>query len=234
MRKLITAMIVMGVLLLGEISLQATIVDSLSSPVASGVFSNGGDWGSEGDGFRIKWTVSQNQDQSWHYKYEFLKANGDPLTKLTSHITISLSDNITACDLYNFGSDIDEVTFGTFGPAPSNPGFPTGESIYGVKFDLADNQAIAEFDSTRQPMWGDFYAKSGASQDGVSPKSWNYAYNVDIGEDVANLHSYMGTPVDDFDNELFKILVPNTIPEPAMICIVALGGVSLIRRKNKT
>ena len=234
MRKLITAMVVMGVLLMGGASLQATIVSSLSSPVASGVFSDGGDWGSDGDGFQIQWTISQNLDQSWHYKYEFLKANGEPLRKLVSHFDFSLSDNITAEDLYNFSSDIDEVTFGTFGPGPSSPGFPTGESIYGVKFDLTDNQAVAEFDSTRQPMWDDFYTKSGASQDGVSPKSWNYAYNVDIGEDVANLHSYTGTPVDAFGNELFKILVPNTIPEPAMICLVALGAFGVIRRKSKT
>ncbi len=205
MKKLITLMIVVSVLLQGEVPLQASVVGFLSSPIVSGVFSDG-EWDSDEDGFQIKWTVGQNQDQSWHYKYEFLKANGDPLEKLTSHITISLSDNINTGNLYNFGSDIDDITLGTFGPAPSNPGFPMGESIYGVKFDLTDNQAVAEFDSTRQPMWGDFYAKSGFSQSKVSQGEWNYAHNVDIRVDVANLHNYMGTPVDALGNELFKIL----------------------------
>jgi len=234
MKKLITLTIVMAVLLQGGVPLQASIVGFLSTPGVNGVFANGGDWSPNEDGFGVKWTISQNQDESWHYKYEFLKANGDPLEKLTSHITISLSDNITEDDLYNFGSDIDEVTFGTFEPMPGNTGFPTSKSIYGVKFDLTNDQAVAEFDCTRQPMWGDFYAKSGFTQSKVSQGEWNYAYNVDIEVDVANLHNYMGTPVDAHGNELFKILVPNTVPEPATICMVGLGCLSLIRRKYKT
>ena len=214
------------VLLQSEASLQASIVGSLSSHVANGI-SSGGEWGLNEDGFQIKWTISQNDDQSWHYKYDFFKANGDPLRKLISHFDFSLSDNIIADDLYNFGSDIGEITFGTFGPGPSSPAFPTGESIYGVKLDLINNQTVAEFDSTRQPMWGDFYTKGG-----ISYGNWNYAYNTDIGVEVANLHDYMGTPIDTYGNKLFKILVPNTIPEPTTICMLGIGALSFIRKKK--
>jgi len=235
LRKLITnitLIIVVAVLLQSRAALQASIITcSLSSPEISGVFS-GGEWGPNEDGFLIEWTVYQNPDQSWHYKYEIFKENGDPLRKLISHFTFSLSDNIAEDDLYNFGSDIDEVTFGTFDgeQGSSDPCFPEGKTIFGVKFDMIDeNQGVAEFDSTRLPMWGDFYSKGGMSSGG-----WNYAYNVDIGVEVANLHNYTVTPVDDAGAVLSKILVPNTIPEPATMALVGLGGLSFIRRKRRT
>lgn len=225
--KKFTLLVAAIVLLQSEASLQASIGGSLSSPVDNGIYS-GGEWGSNEDGFQIKWTVTQNDDQSWHYKYDFFKANGDPLKKLISHFDFSLSDNITAGELYNFGSDIGEVTFGAFGPGPGSPGFPTGEYISGVKLDFTNNQAVAEFDSTRQPMWGDFYTKGG-----ISYGDWNYAYNIDIGVGVANLHDFMGTPVDSFGNELSKMLVPNTVPEPTTICLFGIGALSFIHRKKK-
>ncbi len=225
--KKFTLLVAAIVLLQSAAFLQATIVGSLSSHVDNGIYS-GGEWGLNEDGFQIEWTISQNADQSWHYKYDFFKANGDTLRKLISHFDISLPDDITADDLYNFGSDIGEVTFDTFGPGPSNPGFPTGDSISGVKLDLTNNQLFAEFDSTHKPMWGDFYAKGGKSYG-----DWNYAYNIDIGVGVANLHDYTETPVDTFGNELSKILVPSTAPEPATICLLGLGALSVIHRKKK-
>jgi hypothetical protein len=81
-------------------------------------------------------------------------------------------------------------------------------------------------------MWGDFYTKSGFSQSKVSQGEWNYAYNVDIGVDVANLHNYMGTPVDALGNELFKIIVPNTIPEPATITLLGSAGLWILKHKK--
>jgi hypothetical protein len=216
------------VLLLGGASLQASIVDALSTPDTSGIIAGDNGWGPNEDGYRVTWTISQNLDLTWHYKYEFSKANGDSLDKLTSHIIISLSDDIEESDLFNFGSDVQGWNFGTFGPAPGSPGFPTGESISGVKIDLWNDQTVVEFDSNRQPMWGDFYTK-----DGVSQGLWNYAYNTDLGVIVANPDDYMGTPVDAFNNELHKILVPDTIiPEPATICLLSLGAPALLRKRR--
>ena len=122
MKRLFTLMVAAIVLLQSEASLQASIVGSLSSHVDNGIVS-GGEWGLNEDGFQIKWTISQNDDQSWHYKYDFSKADGRPLKKSISHFILSLSGDITADDLYNFSSDIGDVTFGTFGPGPSSPGF---------------------------------------------------------------------------------------------------------------
>lgn len=218
------------VLLLGGVSLQASLVDFLSTPDTSGLISGNDGWGPNEDGFRVTWTISQNPDLTWHYKYEFTKADGTALEKLTSHFIISLSDDIQETDLFNFSvdSNADEIEFGTFGPASGNPGFPSGKSIFGVKIGLHNDQTVAEFDSNRQPMWGDFYAK-----DGVTEGLWNYAYNTDIGVTVANPLDYLTAPVDASGGELHKVLVPDTIiPEPATICLLGLGSLALRRKRR--
>ncbi len=226
--------VVLTLLLMGVSVSNATLyTGSLSSPAGSGLESGGISWDTSVTGFRVTWEVSENVDSTWHYKYTFQDESGGTLSMLVSHMIISLSDNIDEDDLFNYGSDIqlvDEdgenaIEFGTFGVHPSNPGFPLNETITGVKLNMDEEgaQLVAEFDSNRMPMWGDFYAK-----DGGDPK--NYAYNTSFGIEVANLHDYAGTPEDAYGNILHKILVPNTIPEPATLAILALGGLTLLRR----
>jgi len=218
------------VLLLGGVSLQADIIDFITTHDVRELISGDGGWGPNDDGFRLTWTIIQSPDMTWHYKYQFGKADGTELEKLTNHFIISLSDDIQETDLYNFSPDCDEneIEFGTFVSGPGNPGFPEGKSIFGVKIGLHNAQMVAEFDSNRQPMWGDFYAKDGTSSGGL----WNYVYNADIGVTVANPHDYMGTPVDASGAELCKVLVPNNIPEPITICLLGLGGLALLRKRK--
>ena len=235
MRKQIVVVVLVMVFFLGGSIVQGSIIGSLSTPDTSGLIAGLNGWGPNEDGYRVTWTITLEAEPlypllPWHYKYEFSKANGDPLVKLTSHFIISLSEDIQESDLDYFSDDIETVTFGTLGPGPGNPGFPAGEEIYGAKFDLWNNQAVAEFYSNRQPMWGDFYAKDGKA----APNVFNYAYNTDLGVEVANPHDYLGTPIDEFDNVLHKVLVPNTIiPEPATIGLLGLGGVVLLRKRKK-
>lgn len=196
----------------------------LSSPAGSGLVSGGEAWTSP-PGFRVIWTVTQLNWSTWHYRYEFRNESGGPLSMLVSHMIIPLSENFTEEDLFNPGLDVGDTEIGTFALSTSNPGFPVGESLFGVKIDMAGEQLVAEFDSTRQPMWGDFYAK-----DGGEPK--NYAYSSDFGVEVANLHDYAGVPVDGDGEVLNKILVPDTVPEPVTMALLGLGAAAIVRRRK--
>jgi len=177
-------------------------------------------------GFRIDWDVSQNGDGTWHYEYTVSNRNGGSLTPGVSHVILQLSENILASDLFNFEGDIADYEIRTYGAQPSNPGFPTGESIFGIKLNLDDDQAHVAFDSTRRPMWGDFYSKGGNK---------SFAYNDDLGVAVANLYDTTGVPVDAAGATLSKILVPDTIssvpvPEPLSLASVLAGGLLALRR----
>lgn len=194
---------------------------SLSTPAGSGLTSGGG-WVS---GYMVSWNITPNGNGTWHYEYTLSNASGGALTPENSHAIFQLSSDIEASDLLNFTGNFDEAEFGTFGPAPSNPGFPTGESIFGVKIDFTNGNGVTfiEFDSTRQPMWGDFYAKGGSS---------SFVYNTDLGVAVANPNDFLNPALDAGGNPLFKILVPDTIPAPGAAALLALAGLTACRRRR--
>ena len=206
-------------------SLHASLTGFLNTP--DGLYSGDDGWSHSEGGVRVSWTITQN-GSIWHYEYAFSKSDGTPLTKDTSHFIIELSENIQAGDLYNFTGDIDGTPeFGTFEPGNENPGFPVGESIFGVKINMGGDQLVVGFDCTRSPMWGDFYAK-----DGVSHGLWNFAYNTDLGVAVANPNDYLGIPLDGEGNMLYKVLVPDTIPEPTTLAMFGLGCLALLRKRR--
>lgn len=204
----------------------ALIEGFLNTP--QGLYSGDDGWSPTEGGYRVTWTISQNGGV-WHYEYAFSKADGSPLEKETSHFIISLSENIQSGDVFNFTGDFDlgaPPEIGVYGPGKENPGFPAGETIFGLKVNLDGDHVMVGFDSFRAPMWGDFYAK-----DGVTGGLWNFAYNTDLGVEVANPNDYSGAAVDADGNELYKILVPDTVPEPASLTLLALGGLLLRRKK---
>jgi len=211
------------IVLLGTSTSFACLYTSSLSSVDGGMNSGGQTWASP-PGFQVIWQVEQTDSETWHYKYRFSDENGCDLSMLVSHMIISLSENIQQSDLFNFGGDVADTEFGMFGVSPSNPDFPEDQSIFGIKLEMGNDQLVAEFDSTRQPMWGDFYAK-----DGGQPK--NFAYNSDLGTEVSNLHEFDQMPVDSFGNGLNKVLVPNSVPEPATLFLLGLGSMMLRKRR---
>jgi hypothetical protein len=210
-------------------SLPAAFVEGyLNTP--DGLTSGDDGWSNGEGGYRVTWEITQN-GSVWHYEYTFSKADGSALVKETSHFIIALSENIVeGVDVYNFTGDVDPEAlpeFGTFEAGNENPGFPAGESISGIKINLAGAHTVVGFDSTRAPMWGDFYAKDGKTGD-----LWNYAYNTDLGVTAANATQYWNPAVDGDGTALYKVLVPDTIPEPATLALLGLGGLTLLRRRR--
>lgn len=174
-------------------------------------------------GFEIFWEVSQNTDGTWHYEYTMLTDEGDPLAPAVSHAIFQLSANISSDDVFNFGGDVVETSFGTFGASPANPGIPG--SIFGIKIDTnGTSPTKLSFDSTRMPMWGDFYAKGGSN---------SFAYNSDFGVAVANPNDFKNPAVSASGATLFKILVPDTvIPSPASAGMLGMVFVGVSRRRR--
>ncbi len=199
--------------------IDASLIDYLSLDHAGGRWHDGG--------FRIDWTISHNDDDSWHYSYTLSDWWGDYLLPDASHLILELTKDFTVKDIYNIKGDVDHIEIGDFGRSPSNPGFPEGEWIHGIKFDLTGNARHIEFDSDCQPMWGDFYAKGGNK---------SYAFTDDLGWPVANPFDYNGRPVDAYGIEMQKVLVPGpaSIPEPATLTLLLLSGYGLRRRHRPT
>lgn len=213
---------------------------SLTSGAGGGIFATDG-WNSTST--VLSYTVTTPPDSGngyFHYRYEYTIP-----TKAVSHFILELSTNVTcdSGDILNLsytgmpvepvanGDGGDECGIGWYTPEDSgnsNPGLPG--NIYGLKINTTNDPVtfVIEFDSTRQPTWGDFYAK-----DGVSGGQDVYAYN--LGFTTAD------PPVDPNDpgyippsdiSYMNKILVPDTIPEPATALLVVLGGLATLMRRR--
>jgi hypothetical protein len=213
-------------LCMAALNVQAGLDDSLST--TNGGLVSGGNWAN--NGFTVLWVVNQVSPDKWNYQYTFKTAAGEGLSPEVSHFIISVSADLTADEVFNFTGDLDVEGFEVVelkkhSPGAGNPSMP-GDIFWGLKIELNGAQTAVAFDSTRAPMWGDFYAKGGPD---------SYACNTSFGVAVLDPHDYDNGAVDANGNALFKVLVPNTIPEPATMVLLGLGGVfSLISRKRKT
>lgn len=175
----------------------------------------------------LSWEVTDNMDGSWNYAYVYTVPR-----KGLSHLILEVSDNFAIEDY--LGTGYPELRlYCPDDPGKSNPGLP--DDIYGLKFEIPDNGDVLkysiEFDSTRSPMWGDFYAKSGKTKGNDV-----YAHNDGFTEDDTDPDIRLKLVVDD------HIMVPDTviipppgpvIPSPAAMLLTALGtGVVAVCRQR--
>ncbi len=208
-----------------DINVPVPNTDSRSTPPSSGVFATE-NWSSSGGGFQIQWNITQS-GPNFHYIYTISNQSGGNLAKDLSHILFEVSPSINTSNvnsiIFNANPSISDGPK-TFGPSdPSNPGIPG--DLYGIKFENFSNpgQPTIEFDSTRAPIWGDFYSK-----DGKNNQNDVFAYNTGFGTDPT-LTTTDFTP---------WIPIPDTgdgfvIPEPRtwLILTLCLAIVAVLKHK---
>jgi len=189
----------------------ASDFDSGNSMGADGLLLGNNGWVNASQPLVLRWNVSFD-GSLWHYEYTF---NELELQGGLSHMILEVSDTLLASDIIN-------PVYAFEGPAQYGPGDPSNPSIpgtvWGVKFDTqgAAGLAVLSFDSTRSPVWGDFYAKDGS----VGGAAWNAWFtNPDTDPLFApangSIHSH--------------ILVPDsTVPPVPSPAAVLLGGMGTI------
>lgn len=210
----------------------ATYTGSLTTD--DGDLAGTGPWG---DGpSTLSWTVQVVAGPIWEYSYTL-----EVPSKGVSHFILELSssfdwENIESPSLWVNGQEAYwpdvEAEIKTYGPGdPSNPSIP--DNVYGIKVDLEDDNGdpltvTFTFQTLRDPVWGDFYAKDGIDPGaGVSVTLWNAGF-TDPDTDPLDF------PADGaLDGHL---LVPNMteIPEPMTLAVLAFGSLAgLLRRRSR-
>jgi hypothetical protein len=196
-----------------------TYIGSLNT-VNDGLVGIGGWVSDDSHPVSLSWTVAQNNDLSWHYSYVF---NRDGAQGNLSHLILETSQNLAHGDIRNATPNIQWSDPRWYAPGPSNPNMPG--SIYGVKFEPFPESFIStiDFDSSRAPMWGDFFAKDGS----VGGSLWNAGFTAIDPTSAVSSGS--------IDNH---ILVPDTqtstIPAPGAILLGSIGVslISWLRRRR--
>ena len=169
----------------------------------------------------ISWVVSQNEDLSWHYNYVLSVPETE---SAISHFILETSATFTGDNIYNMEGSFVGIEIKThLAMSPGSPDQPV--DIYGIKFDDTDGTTLTiDFDSQRDPIWGDFYAKGGRK---IKQQVWNGGITV---------VDPMGIGNGSFNNH---ILVPDTttsmgmVPEPASMLLISLGALMIRQRPKK-
>ncbi len=170
----------------------------------------------------LSWVITNNVT-SVHYKYTFTHPEHD-----MSYFIVEVSDNFTLSDITS-GLTHEINTYSDTGS--NNQGMPG--SVFGIKFDsftsYTDNgdgtiTETIEFDCTRLPTWGDFYARCGIHPDDEGGHgAWDAAWNV----------GFVSSDSND-GNDSFHIAVPDSVvPEPSSMAIIGIGLMALLRRRKQ-
>jgi hypothetical protein len=177
--------------------------------------------------FTIQWDITQDLDTSlWTYEYTIFSDRKD-----VSHFILEITKGEEFGDIVdprvqyengNWESEIPEggrIWDGTNGN--SDPGWPEGASMFGIKFDTGSNYISYAFETTRDPVWGNFYVKSG-KHEGENV----YAYNSGLdpaNADSSNTLDFIARP-DGGSN-------PPVVPEPASSLLFLSGSAVFAYRR---
>ncbi len=199
-----------------------------------------GNWGDAGNGFKIAWVITQDSPSGlFHYQYTLSGADGTALSSAMSHWMLQVSDGAVVADFSAWNPAPTDKGIGTWTPGPDNP--EMGGNIYGIrweKVDWGDTQGypadgslvyIFKFDTNRQPIWGDFYARCGRQPE--PPRPWNTAQSFGLYYDIK--------PGDVGWSEVYSIPVPDSqvpLPPSAILLGSGLLGMGLLgwRRRGRS
>jgi hypothetical protein len=224
MRRLFAVSIIavtgMGASVLASPSSPTSYSGSLTS-ADGGIVGTGG-WVADSESpVTVHWTVTQNDNLTWHYHYQLDSAG---LQGELSHLVIETSLTFTANDIAN---DVPSVEASS--PqwhTESNGNFHIPEDLFGIKFEEVSGTVVTiDFDSPRNPVWGDFFGKSGSKAGEI----WNAGFTVSDFDPVEGPGN---------GSVAYHALVPDTTtisnPAPGAVLLAAIGTglVGHLRRRK--
>lgn len=126
--------------------------------------------------FQIQWSItapSQNGTQYYHYVYTLTDSSGNALKHPQNNFLLEVSTAITSSNgtISNISPGLVESGPRTYTTANFStlPG-----SIYAIDLSTPSNPAgMYSFDSTKAPVWGDFYAQSNRNR-----RAYNTSFGV--------------------------------------------------------
>ena len=197
--------------------------------------------GTGNNGFEISWDITYDDTtELYTYTYTISGEEGANLSKGLSHWILEVTEGSEALDFENVipyfsvnedGSEESPKQWADTGN--SNPDMPEG-GIYGLKWDTTGDDVLTytvAFDTEKDPVWGDFYAKNGSGGQGNN-RIWATAWNIGFGT-VPNgtvFTNWIATP-DGANNNAGPDVV---IPEPATMLLLGSGliGIAVSGKKR--
>lgn len=129
----------------------------------------------DGEDTTLVWEIT---DQGGYYEYKYTFSNASGLAAQLSHITIQVSLDFDVEKEIDF-ENLTSYPLDSDDPKPYDN--PYGSDFFGIKFETnsAGDPVVLKFNSMREPMWGNFFAKDGRHLiPGTSTSVMAYAWNT--------------------------------------------------------